>query len=42
VDSNGIIITPEHIHVALRDLAGVPATLDNQFGIQAPLLNLFN
>lgn len=41
VDNNGIIITPEHIHVALRDLAGVPSNLDNQFGIQAPLLNFF-
>lgn len=41
VDSNGIILTPEHIHVALRDLAGIPPDLDNQFGIAAPLLNLF-
>jgi len=41
VDNNGIILTPEHIYVALRDLAGVPKNLDNQFGIQAPLLNLF-
>lgn len=41
LDANGIILTPEHIHVALRDLAGVPSSLDNQFGIQAPLLNLF-
>lgn len=41
LDSNGTIITPEHLHVALRDLAGVPSDLENQFGIQAPLLNLF-
>ena len=41
LDPAGVIITPEHIHVALRDLAGVPADLDSRFGIQAPLLNLF-
>ena len=42
LDSNGIILTPEHIHVALRDLAAIPADLDAQFGIQAPLLPLFS
>jgi len=41
-DAGGVILTPEHIHVALRDLAGVPADLDSQFGIQAPLLNIFS
>lgn len=41
IDNNGIIITPEHLHVALRDLAGVPSDLENQFGIQAQLLPLF-
>lgn len=41
-DSNGIILTPEHLHVALRDLAGVSPDLDTQFGIQAPLLPLFS
>lgn len=41
LDANGTIITPEHLHIALRDLAGVPSDLENQFGIQAPLLNLF-
>jgi hypothetical protein len=41
VDNNSIILTPEHIHFALRALAGIPTSLDSQFGIQVPLLNLF-
>jgi len=42
IDNNGITITPQHLHVALRDLAGVPSDLDSQFGIQAELLPLFS
>lgn len=41
-DSGGEIITPEHIHVALRDLAGIESDLESQFGIQAPLLPIFS
>jgi len=41
-DPDGIILTPEHLHLALRDLAGVQSDLGLQFGIQAPLLSLFS
>jgi uncharacterized protein (DUF1501 family) len=41
VDGSGITITPKHLHVALRSLAGIPSDLNSRFGIQAPLLNLF-
>ena len=41
VDSNGVILTPEHIHVALRQLAGVSSEFSGQFGIQEDALNLF-
>ncbi|MFN3161945.1 MAG: DUF1501 domain-containing protein [Pseudohongiellaceae bacterium] len=41
VDPNGIILTPEHMHVALRQLAGIGPDLNNQFGIQETALNLF-
>ena len=41
-EKDGIILTPEHLHLALRDLAGVQSDLGLQFGIQAPLLSLFS
>jgi len=41
VDSSGIVITPEHVHVALRNLAGISTDYTGQFGIQEQLLNLF-
>jgi len=42
LDPNGITLTPEHIHLALRRMAGVPASLISQFGISGPELNLFS
>ena len=41
VDPNGITLTPEHIHIALRRMAGVSSDLATQFGISGPELNLF-
>jgi len=41
-DPNGIILTPEHIHLALRRMAGVPVQLSSQFGISGQELNLFS
>jgi hypothetical protein len=41
LDPGGVILTPEHIHVALRQMAGISPALSNQFGIQAASLNLF-
>jgi hypothetical protein len=41
-DANGIILTPEHLHLALRDLADVSSDLTSQFGIQGQELNLFS
>lgn len=41
LDPNGITLTPEHIHLALRRMAGVPSSLSSQFGISGPELNLF-
>ncbi len=40
-DSNGITVTPKHIHRALRDFLGVPAAIDNLFPISAERLALF-
>ena len=40
-DSNGLVITPRHVHRALRDFIGVPADLDNQFPIAVESLPLF-
>lgn len=42
LDPNGIILTPEHIHLALRRMAGVSTSLSSQFGISGPELNLFS
>ncbi len=42
LDPAGVILTPEHIHVALRQMAGISPTLSSQFGIQADFLNLFS
>lgn len=41
-DPNGITLTPEHIHMALRRMAGVSSDLSSQFGISGPELNLFS
>jgi len=41
VDPGGVILTPEHIHVALRQLAGVSSEFTGQFGIQENAINLF-
>jgi len=40
-DSNGIVITPRHIHRALRDFIGVPTDLDNRFPIAVESLPIF-
>jgi len=40
-DSNGIIMTPQHVHRALRDFIGVQADLDGMFPITAESLQLF-
>jgi len=41
IDSSGITLTPQHIHVALRNLAGVGADLTGRFGIAETAINLF-
>jgi uncharacterized protein (DUF1501 family) len=41
-DSNGMIVTPKHVHRALRDFVGVPAAVDNLFPINAERLALFS
>ncbi len=41
LDANGITLTPEHVHVALRRMAGVSAELQNQFGINEDFVDLF-
>lgn len=40
-DSNGLIVTPRHVHRALRDFLAVPAAIDNLFPISAERLALF-
>jgi len=42
MDPNGVILTPEHIHVALRQMAGVSAEYQSEFGIQENHINLFS
>lgn len=42
IDPNGITLTPEHIHRALRRMAGVSSELSSQFGISGDDLNLFS
>ncbi len=41
LDPAGITLTPEHIHVALRQMAGVEPGLNSQFGISTENINLF-
>ena len=41
-DPNGVILTPEHIHVALRRMAGVNSDLLGQFGITESYIDLFS
>jgi len=41
-DSGGIIITPQHVHRALRDFLGVPAELDKLFPIGVESVPLFS
>jgi len=42
LDSSGITLTPEHVHLALRRMAGVSADLNSQFGISGAELDLFS
>ena len=42
VDPNGITLTPEHIHVALRKLAGIGTDLTGRFGISESYIDLFS
>ncbi len=41
LDANGITLTPEHVHVALRRMAGVTPELNGRFGIAESYINLF-
>ncbi len=41
LDPNGIKLTPQHIHVALRSMARVGTELTNRFGIAESAINLF-
>jgi hypothetical protein len=41
-DPNGVILTPEHIHVALREVAGISWDLRNSYGIPENYINLFS
>ncbi len=40
-DSNGIIVTPQHVHRSLRDFLGVTSDLDSLFPIAVESLDLF-
>jgi uncharacterized protein (DUF1501 family) len=42
LDPNGVTITPEHIHVALRQMAGIGPDLSGRFGIAENYINLFS
>lgn len=42
LDPNGITLTPEHVHLALRRMAGVSNELASQFAISGAELNLFS
>lgn len=42
LDSNGIIMTPQHVHRALRDFLGVQTELDKLFPISVEALDLFS
>jgi hypothetical protein len=41
LSENGVTLTPEHIHVALRQMAGVNLDLTGRFGIPQTYINLF-
>ena len=41
LDPGGITLTPKHVHLALRRMAGVPADLNGKFGIPENFVNLF-
>ncbi len=41
VDSNGILVTPRHLHRALRDFLGVSSDIDKRFPVNAERLALF-
>lgn len=41
LDPNGITLTPEHVHVALRRMAGVSSQLNGRFGIAEDFIDLF-
>ena len=41
-DSNGIIVTPQHVHRSLRDFLGVQSDLDSLFPIAVESLDLFS
>lgn len=41
VHSGGIIVTPKHVHRALRDFIGVSGELDNQYPLNVEKLALF-
>lgn len=41
LDPAGVTITPEHVHVALRQMAGITPDLQGQFGISESYINLF-
>lgn len=40
-DSNGLIVTPQHVQRALRDFLAVPAQFDQRYPINVPRLPLF-
>ena len=40
-DPTGIMLTPKHIHLALRQLAGISPGLTGQFGINESFVDLF-
>ena len=41
-DPGGITLTPEHVHVALRRMAGISSDLNGRFGIPENFVDLFN
>lgn len=40
-ETGGTVLTPEHIHMSMRQLANIDATLQSQFAIDEVALNLF-
>ena len=41
-DPNGVILTPEHVHVAIREVAGISGDMRASFGIPQRYINLFS